>query len=438
MNASTDDLTKGSIYRHLIRLSIPASMGMVFNTLYNLTDLWFAGMLSDAALAGMSVAGSVFFLLVGMGAGLQTGTAAMIASDIGAGRRNEAQAWLDTGFGVAIVVSALSLGIGWWIADEVIAFLGATPETAPLAKEYLTVTLIGNIAFVLGFVASGALMAMGDTKSNRNALAVGFFANFALNPALTFGLGLGVTGLALATVIIKICAAVYLFSVLKRRLGAWAMPRFDVARWGPFLRQTVPASLNMMTIILGGFITIAFVGQFGVEQVAGYTVGLRLEQVLLLPALGLNAAVMALAGQNFGAGQPARVRESYLKGLTVGLGMAAVCIPVMVFLSPALMSIFSGDETIIGTGATYLRIDALAFYGYVVLFQSMAVLQAMKRPMFPMALGLARQLVLPACINYVLIVWLGYPLMAVFVTVVGVVIAAACIGHWYTMRILNA
>lgn len=438
MTGTSDDLTTGSIYRHLIRLSIPASMGMVFNTLYNLTDLWFAGLVSDAALAGMSVAGSVFFLLLGMSIGLRTGTAAMIAADIGAGRRNEAQAWLDTGIGVAVVLSVLSLVIGWLVADDIILFLGATPTTAPPAKEYLSIILGGNIIFVLGFVASGALMAMGDTASYRNALAVGFFVNFALNPALTFGLGLGVTGLALATLITQTGTAVYMFLVLKRRLGAWAAPGFDMARWGPFLQQTVPASLNMMTIILGGFITVAFVGRFGVEQVAGYTVGLRLEQVLLLPALGLNAAVMALAGQNFGAGQPERVRESYLKGLTIGLGMAAVCIPVMVFFSPALMMVFSGDETIIGTGASYLRIDALAFYGYVVLFQSVAVLQAMKRPMFPMVLGIARQLVLPACINYVLIVWLGYPLMAVFVTVVGVVIAAAVVGHWYTMRILNA
>ena len=437
-NAPAGDLTTGSIRGHLIRLSIPASMGMIFNTLYNLTDLWFAGMLSDDALAGMSIAGAVFFLLVGIGAGIQTGTAAMIASDMGRGQREAVRGWLDNAVGIALVVAVATLGIGLIFGDMLIGFLGGTEATSPLARTYLGVTLFGAVFFLLSSVATGALMAQGDTTSARNAMGVGLVANLGLNPALTFGLGMGVAGLALATVVVKAGTALYLFDVLRRRMGGRTRPAMVPALWKDLLRQVGPASFTMLTIILGGFVTLSFVGRFGSEAIAGYTIGLRLEQVLLLPALGLNAATMAVAGQNFGAGYGGRVRETYRTALGIGLGMAALFIPAMIWLSPLALGWFSDDATIRATGTTYLRIDALAFYGYVVLFVGVAALQAMKRPLFPMVLGILRQLVLPASINAVLILILDWPLESVFWSVVGVVTASAGLSHWYALRVMDA
>ncbi|APE05385.1 MATE family efflux transporter [Alteromonas sp. RW2A1] len=431
---SDPSLTEGSIVGHMIRLSIPASTGMIFNTLYNLTDIWFAGYLSDNALAGLSIASSVFFLLLSIGIGIQTGASAMIAPGAGRGETHEVKGWLDNVSGLAIAFSALSCVIGFFAARPLVVLLGAEPNIEPLAMDYLWVTLAGSLGFTLSFGAAGALMALGDTKSNRNALMVGFVANFGLNPLFTFVLDLGVSGIALATVVIKFATAFYLFRVLMKRLNISVKPTFDKARWRDLLRQILPASFNMLTIILGGFITVALIGQFGSEHVAGYTVGLRLEQVLLLPALGLNSAVMAIAGQNMGLNYFDRVSETYRKGLLIGLFMAFVSIPVMYFLSPLAMSLFTDDTTIQSTGITYLRIDTLAFYAYVILFQSVAVLQAMQKPMFPMYLGIARQLVVPAAINYTLIIVLDYPMVSMFYTIVGVVILSAVIAFFYTTR----
>jgi len=438
-NSNTNSkLTSGSIYRHLIRLSIPAAMGMVFNTLYNLTDFWFAGLLSDNALAGVSIAGSVFFILLAIGMGLQTGTSAVIAPEIGAGDETGVAGWVDQAFGLSLLFSIVIMLLGWLLADKLVLFLGAESHIAPLANQYLQITLAGSGAFILTFMAAGALMAMGDTVSNRNVLMVGFFANFLLNPLFTFVLDFGVRGLALATVVIKVASALYLFRVLAIKTGRWVKPAFDMSKIFMLLKQVLPASLNMLTVIIGGFISVAYIGRFGSEHIAGYAVGLRLEQVLLLPALGLNAAVMAISGQNFGARQYDRVLETYIKGLTVGLAMAAVSIPVMVFLSPMLMGIFTQSELIKNTGASYLKIDAIAFYAYVVLFLSVAILQSIKQPMFPMVIGIARQLVIPASINYLLIVVLGYPMLSIFYTIVSIVVFSAFVSHWYTKRVVAA
>lgn len=413
-------------------------MGMIFNTLYNLSDFWFAGKLSADALAGVSIAGSVFFLILAIGIGIQTGASAVIAPEVGKDNTERVRELVDQVFGLSLALSLVVTVIGWIFAEPLVLFLGAEENIAPLSMEYVTITLLGSFCFVLSFAAAGALMAMGDTASNRNALAAGFFANLILNPLLTFSLQLGITGLALATVIIKLASAVYLFWVLKTKLGRWSVPRLDVKKWIELIRQVLPASFNMLTIIMGGFITVSLVGRFGSDHVAGYAVGLRLEQVLLLPALGLNAAVMAIAGQNHGAGNASRVRETYRKGLQIGLAMAAISIPVMVFFSPTMMQFFTSDDAIIATGAAYLRIDAIAFYAYVVLFLSTAMLQSMKKPYFPMFLGIARQLVIPVSINYALIVWLDFPMMSIFYTIICVVVLASVFAHWYTNKQLNS
>ncbi len=438
MKSTTPLLTHGTILGHLVRLSIPASIGMIFNTLYNLTDFWFAGKLSGDALASVSIAGSVFFLLLAIGMGIQTGASAIMAPDIGRGNHQSVIGWVDQIFGLTLFLSLIVLIIGWLFAEPLVRFLGAEAHIQPLSMEYVSITLLGAFTFLLTFAAAGALMAMGDTASNRNALAVGFFINLALNPLLTFQLDLGVTGLALATVLIKAGSAGYLYWVLRKKLNHWSVPRVNLQQWITLLRQVLPASFNMLTIILGGFITVALVGRFGSEHVAGYAVGLRLEQVLLLPALGLNAAVMAIAGQNIGAGYYERVEQTYRTALMLGLAMAALCIPIMVFLSPAMMRFFTDDAAIISTGAAYLKIDAIAFYAYVMLFLSTATLQAMKQPLFPMFLGIARQLIIPVTINYVLIVYFGYPMMSIFHTIISVVVLSSVIAHWYTSRQLKA
>jgi len=118
--------------------------------------------------------------------------------------------------------------------------------------------------------------------------------------------------------------------------------------------------------------------------------------------------------------------------------MALVSIPIMIFLSPTLLGFFSSNEQMVQTGTTYLRIDAIAFYAYVVLFVSVASLQAIKKPLFPMYLGIARQLVLPAVINYMLIVVYGMPMITLFITIVTVAVCSAIVSHLYTWNQLNA
>lgn len=429
---SLQDLTTGRIYRHLLSLAVPASMGMLFNTLYNLTDNWFAGLISDDALVGISISSMVFFLFIGLVAGLQSGTAITVAALVGEKKQQQLRPIINNAVGLGLLFSLLIIVLGFIFAKDAVNWLSNQAITAQLAWDYIVILLLGNISFAMSSVAAGALMALGDTKSNRNVLILGFFANFALNPLFAFGFNMGGSGLALATVVIKMASALYLFKVLSQRLGFKPWFEFESSKQSQLLKQVLPASANFSIMIFGGFIVTAFASQFGDYAIAGYTVGLRLEQVLLLPALGLNSAVMAISGQNFGARKYRRVSETYRKALILGLLVSIVGIPIMAFLSPLMITFFSQKAEIIQVGVTYLRIDSLVFLGYVSLFISIATLQAIKQPLFPVMMGLLRQLLLPLIINYFLIIKYGLGIQWLFGSIAVIVAISTFIALYYT------
>lgn len=432
------DLTHGSIYKHMIRIGIPAALGMLFNTLYNLTDNWFAGQISDDALSGLSIASIVFAAFLALGMGLQSGTSAMVAADLGDHKNKKVRDWINHAQGITWFLSAFILILGLLFAPNLLQYLSQDQRIIDVAWDYTSVILFSNVFFNLTSAFAGALIAHGNTTSYRNVLIAGFFANWVLNPLFVYVFDFGVTGLAWSTAIIKMGSSVFLWHALKSETGVYSKATYDFKHWQQLFNQIIPASLNMLTIIIGGYITIYFIAQFGDNPVAGYSVGIRLEQLLLMPALGLNSSVMALVGQNFGAQQFHRVYEIYKKSLKVALGVSLIFIPTMIFLSPLMMNQFTDNPEIITVGVYYLRVDALAFFSYTLLFCSNASLQAIKQPIFPMVIGLLRQLIFPALVFYLLIDVLNAALYSLFWAIVTIVISASVLALIYTRKRLMA
>lgn len=431
------ELKSGSLYPQLIKLAAPAALGMMFNTLYNLTDTWFAGQISDQALAALSIASLIFFLTISIGNGMRSGTSAMVAPDVGDDKKDEVLAWVNNAVGMALVSAAVVFALAYAFGPMLLSYLASQQAVADLAWQYLSVILFCNVVFALNSVAAGVLVGHGDTVTYRNVLMVGFFVNLGLNPLFIFVFDFGIAGLAWATIIIKVASALYLIHAVKNTTSHWPRPAFKWSRWRQLFAQIAPASLNMIIIILGSFVIIKFVGEFGDDAVAGYSVGLRIEQVLLLPALGLNAAMLALGGQNFGVDQYQRVKDAYHKALKLGVVVTVVMVPVMVFASPWLVNSFSETQSVATVGISYMRIDAIAFFAYVVLFISVGTLQSIKQPNFPMILGIFRQILVPVGIYYLLVMYWDFGVNSLFYALVGVVTISAVILYLYTNKQLK-
>jgi putative MATE family efflux protein len=429
----------GGLVRHL---AIPASIGFFFNTMLNVVDTYFAGMLSTDALAALSLSFPVFFTLIAMGSGFSTGATALIGQALGAGDRREAALVASQGLILGLVVTAVVMATGYASAPALFRLLGATDEYLAICLAYIHVILLGSGFVFTVYMLNGALNAQGDTRSFRDFLIIAALLNIGLDPWFMFGgLGvpaMGVAGIAAATIVLQFFGVI-LLAVRVRRTGLLASGQG--ARWrphGPTLRaiarQGIPASLSMMSIAVGIFIITWFLSRFGQQTVAAYGAATRIEQIVLLPAIGLNVAALTLSAQNGGARRYDRVRSAIRTCLGYGAVVALIgSVGVFVAARP-MMDLFSDDPTVVDIGSQYLRIAAFIQYAYLVLFINTSALQGLKLPSFALWIGLYRQIAAPLLLFWLGTEVLGWGLVGIWWTILAITWSAAVVAFVFARR----
>ncbi len=427
------------------RIAIPASIGLFFNTMYNVVDTYFAGLISTEAQAALARSFALFLLLIAVGSGISSGTTALISNALGKKDREGARLYFGQAVVFAVLAGLLASLAGWATAPFLFGLLNAKGEGLEVTLAFMNMIYLGGTFFILQMTLNSVLNAQGQTKLYRNVLIGSFLGNCLLNPLFIYGwLGLpplGVAGIGLATSVIQVAeAAVLLFYISRSELcqgitAAHFKPRWDRIR--EIAGQAVPSAMNMGTVALGVYVITWYVSQFSNEAVAGYGVATRVEQIVLLPSIGLNFAVLALTGQNNGAGRMDRVQEAWRTCIRFGL-MMTLAGGVLVFAFRHMaMRWFTTDEQVIEQGSNYLIIAALTLSVYPVLFQTVYMLQGLKRPAYGLWIGLYRQILAPALVFQVLAFWLNWKLWGVWWGVSIVNWSAALFTLWWGGRVLK-
>jgi len=419
----TISLTTDPIPQLIWRIAMPMSVGMFFNTMFNVVDTVCAGWLGTDALAALSLSFPVFFIIIAVGSGLSQGTTALMANALGAGNKNEARRVFAQSLVFAVVAGVLLTLAGWLAAPSLFRLLGAEDGGyLRTSLAYMNVIVAGTVFFLLPMIFNSALSAQGDTRAYRNFLFAGFVANLALNPTLMWGwLGLpamGVGGIALATVLVQMGGAAFLWRHVSKSDFCRDLRKADFRPDPAVLRriagQAVPAALNMLTVALGIFVITWFVKHFGKEAVAASGIATRIEQIVLMPAIGLNVAVLSIVGQNHGAGLTHRVREAWKTNVKFGAGlMIGGGLLVWLLREPA-MRLFTQDPVVIGHGRDYLLSASCTLAAYPILFVTVFAMQGMKRPAYGLWMGLYRQLAAPLIVYHALAFTFGWGLWGVW------------------------
>ena len=440
MNLTADPIPK------LVRsIAVPASMGMFFQTMYNNVDTYFAGKISVAALAALTFSFPIFFLVLAFGSGLGQASTALMANALGGGEKEKGRAIFCQSLLYALFLSVVLTTLGLMFSPVLFRLQGAREETLSLSLEYMSVIMAGSFFVLMQAVLNAELNAQGNTKIARNALIAGFLANCVLDPWFMYGgaglPAMGIAGLAWATNVCQAGSCLYMFAHV-RRGPLWAgVGKADFVPHWPMLRQVtgqaLPAIFNMLTVAVGIFVIQYFIGKYGKGPVAGYGIATRIEQMLLLPTMGLNYAVLSLVGQNNGAGKLSRVRETWHTTLRYGLTMMAVGGILLWFTRRLLMDVFTDDQEVIDRGSEYLGIASVTLCSYVILFQTVFLLQGLKKPSFAIWIGLYRQIISPLLVFHLLAVALGWGLWGIWWGITLITWSAALMTLGYGRWVLN-
>lgn len=442
---TSPDLTKSPIPQLVRHLALPVGIGFFFNTMFNVVDTWYAGQISTQAVAAVSLSFPVFFLIIAIGSGISTGATALMGHALGSGNREEAREYAHQTIIFALAHALVMSLCGLIGAPTLFRLMGASGEYLSLAVGYMSALFAGAPFFILNQAQNGILNSSGDTRSYRNFLVVAFILNLIYDPWFIYGgFGLpplGLTGIAWGTVAIQAMGSLYLY-LQSRKTGLIGGIGFRayIPRWQRFKQLAelgFPSSMTMLTVAVGIFVITWYVGRFGRDAVAAYGIATRIEQLVMLPVMGLNVATLALVAQNAGARQFLRVKEAIRSALLTGVSLMSIGTLLLFFLAEPLMKLFSSDPLVIAPGRDYLRIAAFVLHAYVILYINSFALQGLKRPRFALLIGIFRQFAAPIPVFWLFAIRFEWGVTGVWGGIALITWLAALLSLWYIRRTMH-
>ena len=305
MNILTDDIKK------LIRkLAIPAVVGTLFQTLYNVVDTFFAGKISPEALSALSKSFPVYFIIIATSIGVTVAGTSLIGNSIGEKNEKNSLFYFSHIVYFAVIISIIITFLGLNYSEKIFILMGSSEYVTSLGLQYTDIIFYGSVLFILVVAINSLLHAEGDTKTYRNVLILSFLINIMFIPAF------GVKGIAISTLVAQfISFAIILFKVLKNSrvkkiTREYFLPKLYYFR--NIFFQSMPIIVSICGYSIAAGIIFTYVGISGEYATAGYGAGTRIEQVVLLPILGINTAIITIIAQNFGAKNLDRVKETYI------------------------------------------------------------------------------------------------------------------------------
>ena len=216
------DLLKDNIPKLVKKLAIPASVGTLFQTLYNIVDTFYAGKISPEALSALSKSFPIYFVIIATCIGVTVAGTSLIGNSIGENNKKKVLNFFTNTIYFGVFISIVITFLGLTLSENVYKLMGSTNTVTVLGLKYTNVIFSGSILFILVVALNSLLHAEGDTKTYRNVLIFSFFLNIILNPILIFGFlfipPLGITGIGIATIIAQfISFLIILYKVLQNK-----------------------------------------------------------------------------------------------------------------------------------------------------------------------------------------------------------------------------
>ena len=407
------ELGTEKIGRLLKQYALPAIIAQTASSLYNMVDSIFIGQgVGPLAISGLAVTFPLMNLSVAFGTLVGAGAATMLSVLLGQKNYKAANKVLGNVVTLNIIIGLIFMGVTLMFLDPILYFFGASENTLPYAKEYITIILIGNVITHLYFGLNAAMRSSGNPKK---AMALTIFTvvfNTILDPIFIFVFDLGIAGAAWATVIAQIVATIVVLRHFSDRSRAFHFEKglfkidLRVAKdslaigLGPFL-------MNAAACLVTLFINQQMRDYSGDLGIGAYGICNRLIFMFIMICMGLNQGMQPIAGYNYGAKQYSRVKEVFWMTAKFGTIVTLICFAVGMFIPRIAAGIFTHDEALLDMSAEGLRILTIGFpvVGFQMIgtnfFQSLGMVKK------SIILSLSRQILFLLPMLYALPLWYG-------------------------------
>lgn len=354
------DMTQGSIVRHLLLFAFPLLIGNIFQQLYNMVDTWVVGnYVSNEAYSAVGSVGPVINTLIGFFGGLAGGAGAVISQYYGAKKEEEVQKTVHTAMVMTLVLSVILTVIGVLVTPFMLELMKTPAEVLPESTAYLSIYFWGISGLMLYNMGAGILRAVGDSRRPFYFLVISALVNTVLDLVFVLVFGMGVEGVALATVIAQGISSILTMVTLFRANScvrlSWGKLRADFSILKKIVIVGIPAALQMAVTSFSNVFVQSYINQFGPDSMAGYTSYAKIDQLLLLPMQSLSLASTTFVAQNLGDQQPKRAAKGVKTAVLLSMGSIAILmLPVLLF-APQMVSFFNGKDEVVVIGAMLLR-----------------------------------------------------------------------------------
>ena len=403
-------------------LAIPIMFGMGIQTLYNLVDMIFIGRLGGHAITGIAFNMPLFFLVLGLTMGLGTGVTASIARFIGQDNKKEADNSAEHAVFMAVIISLSLSSIGLMFGKTILALFGAEGEILSLGWEYLHVMCVGMPFMIFSGFFRSILAGEGDMKFPMMVAGLGTVLNIILDPIFIFelesyggfGLGLGVAGAAMATVISQVivfCVFVYMLFVKQHSYITFRLKDFSFSMdiiWD-IVKVGLPASLSMVVMAIGQGVFNKILIHFSADTVAAYQIAGRIDMLVFLPIFSVAASLTTLVGMFFGAKEYDALRFTIRYGIMSAFFITVLSSIFIYFFADLAVGLFTDDELIISIAVTFLRLFAFVYPLISIGITTGRVLQGLGKGLPVLIITIVRVLGVSAPLAVFFIFYMGKP-----------------------------
>ncbi|MBQ2558399.1 MAG: MATE family efflux transporter [Lachnospiraceae bacterium] len=361
------DMSTGSLPRKMLLFALPLIFSSILQLLFNAADLIVVGRcVGDEALAAVGSTGALINLLTNLFLGLSVGANVLVARYTGANREKDVEETVHTAVLVSIVSGALLAAVGFTYARPLLALMDTPTDVIGGAAHYMRIYFLGMPIMMLYNFGSAILRAIGDTRRPLAYLAIAGAVNVGLNLCFVLIFGMGVEGVAYATVISQLISAILVVNNLAHQDNAcrfhFSKLRIHAKKLAGIARIGLPAGLQGCIFSISNVLIQSSINSFGKLAVSGNSAGVNIEGFIYVSMNAWHHTTLSFVGQNYGAGRFDRIRKSLRWGLLFvflfGFGLDAIAL----LLKPHLIGIYTKDPEAIAYGCARIGVICLMYF----------------------------------------------------------------------------